>query len=183
MDALSEDRRTFLLSLGILGISPLLPRVARSVRPSPPPGYVLGPGEGEHLVHFRDGGDICIKVSSATASSDLAVGTQQVKVGTGIPVHRHLAMDEAFYVLQGGGTVLLDDVRHTFEAGGSIFVPRMTWHSFENPDQELLLLWMVTPPGLESFFRETCSAPGGTPKGLTREQIRAVARKYGTEFR
>jgi hypothetical protein len=27
-----------------------------------PQGYVLGGGEGEHLIHFRDGGNIFIKV-------------------------------------------------------------------------------------------------------------------------
>lgn len=183
MDAISEDRRTFLLALGALGTTALLPRLPVPLRPDPRPGYLLGPGEGEHLVHFRDGGDICIKLSSTTGEADLTVGTQQVKVGTGIPVHRHLTMDESFYILQGTGTVLLDDVGHSFTAGASIFIPRMTWHGFANPEQELLLLWMVSPPGLESFFRETCSPPGAPPKGLTREQIREVALKYGTEFR
>jgi hypothetical protein len=46
-----------------------------------------------------------------------------------------------------------------------------------------VLLWMVTPPGLDSFFRETCRAPGAPAKGLSREQIREVALKYDTEFR
>jgi hypothetical protein len=59
----------------------------------------------------------------------------------------------------------------------------MTWHAFENPEQELLLLWIVSPSGLEAFFRETCSPPGVPPKGLTREQIREVARRHGIEFR
>ncbi len=180
---MTNDRRSFLLTLGALGIAPLIPTQASSARLAPGHGYLLGPGDGEHLVHFRDGGDICIKLSPATGSDDLAVGTQQVKVGTGIPVHRHPKMEEAFFVLQGAGTFLLDDVRHPFEAGASIFIPRMTWHGFENPEQEMLLLWMVSPPGLESFFRETCSPPGAPPKGLTRDQIREVARKYGTEFR
>jgi len=183
MDPISEDRRALLLTLGALGIAPFIRPPEVFGRSDPQPGYLLGPGEGEHLVHFRDGGDICIKLSSASGSRDLAVGTQQVKVGTGIPVHRHLAMDEAFYVLRGSGTVLLDDVGHSFEAGSSIYIPRMTWHAFENPEHELLLLWMVSPPGLEAFFRGTCSPPGAPPKGLTRDQIREVARKYGTEFR
>jgi mannose-6-phosphate isomerase-like protein (cupin superfamily) len=147
------------------------------------PGYVLGAGDGEHLVHFRDGGDICIKLSGATGSNDLALVTQQVKVGSGIPTHRHLAIDEAFSVLKGRGTVTLDDVEYSFEAGASIFIPRMTWHGFANPEQELLLLWIVSPPGLEDFFRATCSPPGAPPKGLTSDQIREVARKHGTEFR
>jgi quercetin dioxygenase-like cupin family protein len=69
----------------------------------PPQGYVLGAAEGEHLVHFRNSGNVLIKVGSATGSDSLALGTQQVPVGAGIPIHRHFRMDEAFYVLEGSG--------------------------------------------------------------------------------
>src|SRR5262245_59998710 len=141
LDASAEDRRPFLLTLGAFGISPLILRPTPTVLSGTQPGYVLGPGEGEHLVHFRDGGDICIKLSSKTGSNAVAVGTQHVKAGIGIPMHRHPAMDEAFSVLQGRGTVTLDEVQHSFETGASIFIPRKTWHAFQNPEQELLLLW------------------------------------------
>ena len=146
-------------------------------------GSVLGPGEGEHLIHFRDHGHVVIKLGAATGSPNLAMGTKQVMPGTGIPTHRHLKMDEAFYVLEGQGTVILSEVRHDFEKGGTIFIPRNTWHGFENPDHELLLLWIVAPPGVDSFFRETCSPPGTPPKQLSREQIREIALKYDVEFR
>jgi len=148
-----------------------------------PHGYVLGAGEGEHLIHFRDGGNIFIKVDPAQGSENLALGTQQLPKGSGIPVHRHLDMDEAFYVLEGSGTVTLNDVRHSCETGGTIFIPRNTWHGFSSPDQELVLLWLMAPPGLDGFFRQTCSRPGEPRKELTREQINAIALKFGTEFR
>ena len=75
-------------------------------------GYVLGATEGEHLVHFRDAGNIFIKAGSATGSDNLGLGTQQVPVGAGIPIHRHLQMDEAFYVLEGSGIFTLNDAQH-----------------------------------------------------------------------
>ena len=146
-------------------------------------GFVLAASEGEHLIHFRDHGNIYIKAGSATGSDNLALGTQQVTHGAGIPVHRHLRQDEAFYVLEGSGAVTLNDVRHSFEKGATIFIPKNTWHGFENPDHELLLLWMMAPAGLDGFFRETCSPPGAPPKQLTRDQIKEIALKYGTEFR
>ena len=118
------------------------------------------PGEGERLVHFRDGGDIVIKAGVATGSSELAVGTQQVTVGAGIPMHRHFRMDEVFYVLEGSGAVVLDGERREFARESTIVVPKNAWHAFENPDEELLLLWMVSPAGLDGFFRDTCSPPG-----------------------
>jgi quercetin dioxygenase-like cupin family protein len=148
-----------------------------------PRGYVLGAREGEHLIHFRDGGDIFIKVDPVMGSTDLALGTQQLPKGSGIPVHRHLQEDEAFYVLEGSGTVTLNDVRHSCERGGTVFIPRNTWHGFSSPDQELVLLWIMAPPGLDGFFRETCGRPGEPRRELTREQINAIARKYRTEYR
>jgi hypothetical protein len=54
---------------------------------------------------------------------------------------------------------------------------------FENPDHELLPLWIVAPTGLGDFFRDTFSPPGAPPKQLTREPVNEIARKYATEFR
>ena len=146
-------------------------------------GIVLSPEQGEHLIHYRDRGNIFIKLGSATGSDNLALGTQQVMIGTGIPIHRHLKMDEVFYILEGSGTFILNDVRDPFEKGGTIFIPRNSWHGFENPDHELLLLWVVSPAGLDGFFRDTCNPPGTPPKQLTQEQITEIARRYHTEFR
>ena len=183
MNALEQKRRSLLFGLGSLGISQVLPQGVVRAQAAAPQGYVLGATEGEQLVHFRDHGQIFIKVGSATGSDNLALGTQQVTVGAGIPIHRHLQMDEAFYVLEGSGVFILNDVRHSFEKGATIFIPKNSWHGFANPDHELLLLWIMSPAGLDGFFRETCSPPSVPPKQLTREQIKEIAHKYATEFR
>jgi len=183
MDSFESQRRSLLVTLGGLGVNGLLPQAIVAGQAGAAAGFVLGAAEGEQLAHFRDGGAITIKLGAATGSRDLAVGTQQVMRGTGIPIHRHFRMDEAFYVLDGSGAVILDDVRHSFAQGGTIFIPRNTWHGFENPDHELRLLWIVSPAGLDGFFRDTCSPPGLPAKPLTRDQIRAIARQHDTEFR
>ncbi len=184
MDIFEQQRRSFLLGMGGLGLSHALLQGNVSAQAAAPQGSVINATESEHLIHFRDHGNIFIKFGAATGSSDLAMGTQQVMVGTGIPIHRHFKMDEAFHVLEGSGTVILNDVRHSFEKGGTIFIPKNTWHGFENPDHELLLLWVVSPAGLDGFFRDTCSPPGMPAKQLTREKIRELAlKKYNTEFR
>jgi quercetin dioxygenase-like cupin family protein len=179
MDALDQKRRSLLFGVGVLGMSRVLPQPLMGAEAAAGEGYVLDSTEGEHLIHFRDQGKILIKAGS----DNVGMGTQQVMAGTGIPIHRHLEMEEAFYVLEGGGVFILDDVGHAFEKGATIVIPKNNWHGFENPGRELLLLWIVSPPGLENFFRETCSPPGVPAKQLTREQIRDIARKYGTEFR
>jgi len=134
MDGFEQNRRSFLANLGGLGMSKILPQAAIGPPSVSRQGYVLGSAEGEHLIHFRDQGNIFIKVSSATGSDNLALGTQQAMKGTGIPTHRHFHMDEAFFVLEGSGIFILNDVRQTFAEGGTIFIPRNSWHGFENPD-------------------------------------------------
>jgi quercetin dioxygenase-like cupin family protein len=183
MNAFAQKRRSVLFGLGGFGISQVLPHPAIAAPAVAHQGYVLGAQEGEHLVHFRDHGNIFIKIGSATGSDNLALGTQQVMAGSGIPTHRHFHMDECFYVLEGSGTFILNEVRHPFEKGGTIFIPKDSWHGFENPDHELLLLWIVSPAGLDGFFRETCNPPGVPPRQFTRSQINEIARKYATEFR
>ncbi len=146
-----------------------------------PQGYVLGPRKGEHLV--LRGGDIFINADPSRGFNGLAMGTQQVPIGVGIPIHRHFEMDEAFCVVEGSGTFILNDMRHPIEKGGSIFIPKNTWHGFENADRELVLLWIVAPPGVEAFFREVATLPGVPATPRTKEQVNEIARRYGTEFR
>jgi quercetin dioxygenase-like cupin family protein len=183
MNEVDQERRTVLRGLEGLAIGQLLAQEVVLAQDSAPQGYVLGAGEGEHLIHFRDQGLIVIKAGSSTGFDNFALGTQQVTVGAGIPIHRHLKANEAFYVLEGSGVFTLNDIPHSFEKSGTIFIPKTSWHGFVNPDQELLLLWIMSPPGLDGFFRETCSPPGQPPKQLTREQIKEIALKYATEFR
>src|SRR3970040_890326 len=141
-------------------------------------GYVLGPTEGEHLI--RNAGSVyLIKVDPSRGSNTMALGTQQVPIRTGIQVHQHQEADGVVFVLEGTGLGMLGDTRMPVEKGSAIYVPKGVWHGVENPDSELLLLWVVAPPGLEAFFREVASAPGAPQKQLTREQLNEIAQKHG----
>lgn len=144
-------------------------------------GYVLGPTEGEHLI--RNAGSLLIKVDPSRGSDNMALGTQQVPKGAGIPVHQHNEADEVLFVLEGTGFGILGDTRTSVEKGSAIYVPTGVWHGIENPQSELLLLWVVAPPGVEAFFREVSSVPGAPPKQLTREQLNDIAQKHGMRFK
>jgi len=113
----------------------------------------------------------------------MALGTQQVPIGAGIRVHQHREADEVLFVLEGAGFGILDGGRAPIEKGSAIFIPNRAWHGVENPDSELLLLWVVAPPGVEEFFREVASSPGQPPKQLTTEQLNDIARKHGMAFK
>jgi mannose-6-phosphate isomerase-like protein (cupin superfamily) len=144
-------------------------------------GYVLAPTDGEHLI--RNAGNILIKVDPSRGSNNMALGTQQVPIHTGIQVHQHQEADEVLFILEGTGFGILDDTRMSVEKGSAIYIPKGVWHGVENPDSELLLLWFVAPPGIEAFFREVASAPGALPRQLTHEQLNEIAQKHGIQFK
>jgi mannose-6-phosphate isomerase-like protein (cupin superfamily) len=144
-------------------------------------GYVLGPAEGEHLI--RSAGSYIIKVDPSRGSNNMALGTQQVPIRTGILVQQHQEADEVLFVLEGTGFGILGDTRMSVEKGSAIYIPKGVWHGVENPDSELLLLWVVAPPGLETFFREVSSTPGAPPIQLTREQLNEIAHKHGIRLK
>ena len=145
-------------------------------------GYVLRVGEGEAL-RRGEGNTITIKVDPKTGSPTMAVGTQVLKSGAGIPIHMHEHEDEVLFVHDGAGAAVLEGQRKTLEKGDTIFVPHGVWHGIETKGDGISLLWVVTPPGLEDFFRDTSSPVGAPTKGLTPAQTEEIGRKHGVRFK
>src|SRR5215813_11540731 len=70
MSDLQQKRRSFLFGLAGLGISQTLLQGQTAAQAATAQGYVLGSDGGEHLVHFRNPGNILIKIDPATGSSN-----------------------------------------------------------------------------------------------------------------
>jgi mannose-6-phosphate isomerase-like protein (cupin superfamily) len=147
----------------------------------PAGGYVVGPRDGEALV--GPNGGILVKVDPRTGSTRLAMGTQQVLAGKGIQVHRHEHEDEILFVHSGEAVGIVGDERTRIEAGSTVYIPQGVWHGVENPGGEVNLVWVVSPPGLEGFFRDTRSAPREPAKALSAEQLEDIRRKHGMQVR
>jgi mannose-6-phosphate isomerase-like protein (cupin superfamily) len=157
-------------------------------------GYVLSAAEGEHLIRSGAagmsggasnpiGGTVCIKVDPSRGSNGMSLGTQHVPLGVGIRVHQHHIIDEVLVVLEGTGIGILDDTRTPIAKGSAIYIPKGVWHGIENPDSELVLLWVVTPPGLEALFRDIGSSPGAPLKHFSPVELNEIAQKHHQKFR
>jgi mannose-6-phosphate isomerase-like protein (cupin superfamily) len=70
------------------------------------------------------------------------------------PMHRHHLEDEFTFVVSGRIGAVLGDDEVFGEPGDLIFKPRMQWHTFWNAtDQPAVVLELISPAGLEQFFR------------------------------
>jgi quercetin dioxygenase-like cupin family protein len=136
-------------------------------------GFVHPPGDGEALA--VPNGEVVIHVDPGTGSPRFALGTQTLRPGAGIGLHVHEHEEEVLFVHRGNGVGLLGDDRTPVVPGSTIFIPQGVWHGVDNPESEVTLLWVVSPPGLESYFREVGSRPGEAPKVLAPNKSRRFA--------
>jgi quercetin dioxygenase-like cupin family protein len=113
----------------------------------------------------------------------MALGTQELVGGAGIPMHRHETADEVLIIEHGHAHALIDDKRVEVIPGSTVFVPRGTWHAIENTGDPIKLTWIVTPPGLEDFFRGVGVRPGEPIKKLSPTEVQEIGRQHGTTFR
>lgn len=131
------------------------PRVTIS-DPGPGAGYgVLGTTHVDLLTAEQTGGRLSLVLAT-------------VPPGIGPPPHRHGGEDEAFYVLSG--TFLFVDVgggepqEATCGPGAAVYAPKGSLHTYRNIGETTgALLVVLTPGGLEQFFRELSALPAGPP--------------------
>jgi quercetin dioxygenase-like cupin family protein len=111
----------------------------------------LGPNEGE-AVWFLDN-LITVKARGADGAS-FGVVENAMEAGSETPLHRHLDEDEAFYVLEGQITLVLEGGRKIEGSPGAyIHVPRGVGHGL-CARTDLRLLVITGAGGFVEFTRE-----------------------------
>lgn len=105
------------------------------------------------------------------------------------PRHIHHREDETFYVLEGELTVSVGARTVKATAGTMVFLPRGIAHSYTVESEQVRGLILVTPAGLENWFKEfSVPAPSMTLPPATEvpysdiQKVLATAPRYGLEF-
>lgn len=129
-------------------------------------GVVLGDPEGvrdRFMIDGDDAGGRFALVQHLFAPRALAA-----------PMHRHHLEDEFTYVVSGRIGAVLDGVEVEAGPGDLVFKPRNQWHTFWNAgDVPAVVLELISPAGLEQFFRMI-----GTRDDITPEELGELAAPY-----
>jgi len=152
---------------------------AQSREPEP---SIISWNEGEILFDHR-GRTNSINVSPVSGSVNLALSTQDMPPGSGIAVHRHDRTEEILFIHAGEATLIIGDEMYEVTAGDTIYVPPGTYHGLENPNSNVRILGIVTPPGLEQAFREMFWHAGEEPKILSGDELEAIGLKFDAVLR
>ncbi len=88
-----------------------------------------------------------------TGFSGLAMGYQTIAPGRRVREHSHGDQVELQICFRGRGHVMVDGARHELVPGTACFLGYDVKHEIINEGSEdLVMLWVITPPGLEGFF-------------------------------
>jgi quercetin dioxygenase-like cupin family protein len=89
-----------------------------------------------------------------TRFDGLSMGYQAIAPGGHVREHSHGDQVELQICFQGRGRVMVDGVGHPLVPGTACFLGYDVTHEIVNEgDEDLVMLWVITPPGLEDFFR------------------------------
>ena len=140
------------------------------------PYYVFQAGEGRRyeargsVMHFKATSDIAGRFSLMERT--LPPG------GRMPPPHVHVANDEAFFVLDGAITFVLDGSHLTYGPETFVLVPGGTGHTFGNLSTAPARLLVLHAPPLDAYFAELQALWSRLePPSLEEEQ--ALMRRHG----
>jgi mannose-6-phosphate isomerase-like protein (cupin superfamily) len=68
------------------------------------------------------------------------------------PAHRHTNCSEAYFVLDGLVSVIVEDEELTVGREGFVLVPRGTAHTFGNDTEEDARLLVIHAPAMDAYF-------------------------------
>ena len=147
------------------------------------------PTTSEHRVMNPDDGDnvgaiglgIHVRLTGADTKGAYSLFEYVVPPGLGgPPTHIHTREDELFICTAGTVRVELDGEEHLVPAGSSLLMPRNVPHVFHNPfEEECRIVAVVSPGGLESYYRALSELPPG-PRDMAR--IGAIMTEFGLQL-
>ncbi len=117
---------------------------------------VMQPGEGNSFWQpVPANGHAEPKLIPADTGFDaMSMGFQTVAPKGRVREHSHPDQIELQICFRGKGRVVVDDVSHDLRPGTSCFLGYDVRHEIinESDDEDLVMMWVITPGGLEDFF-------------------------------
>ncbi|MDX6202068.1 MAG: hypothetical protein QOE24_173 [Frankiales bacterium] len=116
-------------------------------------GVYLAQNAEHQQIEWLGGGIMQVVLDSDITAGQLTVLRTVLPKGSSTPVHVHGPEDEMFLLLQGAMTCWVGEDRYELREGGVAFLPRDLPHAYRVDSSEAHLLTLITPGGLEGFFR------------------------------
>jgi mannose-6-phosphate isomerase-like protein (cupin superfamily) len=138
---------------------------------------LLGPGEGEG--RQARGSVMNFKALAATTAGRFSLMERSLPPGGRMPLpHRHAGCTEAFFVLEGDVTFVLDGTDHVCGPETFVLVPDGASHTFGNLGAQAARLLVLHAPAMDGYFTELERLWSGTEPPSPADE-RALMAQFG----
>ena len=163
-------------------------QVTEEIADNIPLAFGRGRQSLEHSVWYT-GWLVTFLATGEDTQGQFALQEQVGRKGNVPPRHIHHREDETFYVLEGEMTFFIGDRTIKATPGTMVYAPRHVPHSFTIDSEQVRILVLNTPAGIEEFFKElsvpapsmTLPPPAEIPYS-EKQKMMALAPKYGFEI-
>lgn len=143
-------------------------------------GEVVGPGQGRRQYNAR-GSKMFFKAIAEQDDGDLSLMERMVPPGgRRPPAHRHMNCSEAYFVLDGLVSVVLEDKSLTLGPEEFVLVPRGTAHTFGNGGDAEARLLVIHAPAMDAYFAGLHEL-WNRPEAPTPDEERGLMARFGME--
>jgi mannose-6-phosphate isomerase-like protein (cupin superfamily) len=140
---------------------------------------IVSSGQGK-VVTAR-GSVMAFKAVAANTAGDFSLMERTVPTRGRRPLpHRHVNCSEAFWVLDGTITFVLDGEEQRGGPDDFLLVPRGASHTFGNDGEEPARLLVLHAPAMDAYFAELEALWAGE-NPPAQEEERALMARYGME--
>ena len=141
--------------------------------------HVIPAGQGRIL--GARGSVMAFKAGQEQTGGDFSLMERTVPAGGRRPLpHRHVNCSEAFFVLDGTVTFVLDGTEYLGHRDDFLLVPRGAAHTFGNSGDEAARLLVLHAPAMDGYFAELDEL-WSRPSPPTPEEERALMGRHGME--
>ena len=145
------------------------------------PTVVLA-AEGER--RYAAGATYTVKAAGLATAGAYTAAEIVLEPSGAVPGHRHARYEEAFYVLDGTATAVVDGRLYEASAGALVIVPWGMHHAVQNrTDEPVRLFDLTVPGGIEDYYRSACRPLPG-PFGEPDEDLHrltVIGREFGID--
>jgi mannose-6-phosphate isomerase-like protein (cupin superfamily) len=141
---------------------------------------LIGPGEGQKRYAAR-GSVMFFKALAEQDGGDLSLMERTLPPGgRRPPAHRHTNCSEAYFVLDGLVSVVVEGEDLTVGPEGFVLVPRGTAHTFGNAGDDEARLLVIHAPAMDAYFAGLHEL-WNRPEPPTPDEERALMARFGME--
>ncbi len=141
---------------------------------------LIGPGEGQKRYTAR-GSVMFFKALAEQDDGDLSLMERTLPPGgRRPPPHRHTNCSEAYFVLDGLVSVIVEGEELTVGPEGFVLVPRGTAHTFGNAGDDEARLLVIHAPAMDAYFAGLHEL-WNRPEPPTPDEERALMAQFGME--